>query len=61
MAHNVTDSPAKCLEGTQSSMEEDTESKIRAFEHWAAGLGADMDAIEVRQSPQVRSKASTLL
>ncbi len=61
MAHIARESPAKCLEGPQISMEEDTESKIRDFEHWAAGLGAQMDAVEVRQSPQVRNKASTLL
>lgn len=54
-------SPAICLEAPQMSTaaEDDIKSRIQDFKHWACGLGADMDALEVRQSPQVRSTAGT--
>ena len=57
MAHTARERPAECLEVPQTSTttEDDIKSRIHDFRAWAAGLGADMDAVEVRQSPQVRN------
>ncbi len=63
LAHNAREGPAQCLEAPQTSTtaEEDIKIRIQDFRSWAAGLGADVDALEVRQSPQVCTPEGTEL
>ena len=62
MALAVKKNPADCLEAPQMSdaAEEDIKSRIQDFGHWACGLGAAMEGLEVRQSPQVRMSTGTI-
>ena len=55
LAHQVTEMPAACLEHPKAAYvgDEDTEIKIQDFKQWLDGLGAHVDALDIRESLQV--------
>lgn len=60
LAHQLTETPAACLEHPKAAYvgEEDTETKIKDFRQWLDGLGAQVDALNIRVSPEVRKPYS---
>ena len=55
LAHQVTETRAACLEHPKAAYVgvEDTETKIRDFRQWLDGLGAQVDALDIRESLEV--------
>ena len=55
LAHQVTETPAACLEHPKAAYVggEDTETKIQDFRQWLDGLGAQVDALNIRESLEV--------
>ena len=54
IARSVANNPASCSNGPQNVIkEEDMTEQIQDFKRWLSGLGAYVDAMNIRQSPQV--------